>query len=240
MGRIISRFFGVVIRIVLCVVVLSFLVSIGVSMGVIDAGPAADSTIETPEPLPDWSFVWEIPIDGDSGADLQEQSDSADRASVGDPVQGPPGTTRIENGQASISSNEIEVRVHKRVNVIRTENNLSKLEHSGEIATISRTYSYDMGEREYFSHVSPEGERPDDRFGDLYPSKCHAIGENLARLSGVIALDADDIAERVVDGWMNSKGHRKNILTDKWDSQGIGVYIDGRSVYVTQEFCDEW
>ncbi|MFC6962731.1 hypothetical protein ACFQL7_07500 [Halocatena marina] len=60
-------------------------------MGVIDAGPAADSTIETPEPLPDWSFVWEIPIDGDSGADLQEQSDSADRASVGDPVQGPPG-----------------------------------------------------------------------------------------------------------------------------------------------------
>ncbi|MFC7189718.1 CAP domain-containing protein [Halocatena marina] len=44
--------------------------------------------------------------------------------------------------------------------MIRTENNLSKLEHSGEIATISRTYSYDMGEREYFSHVSPEGRDP--------------------------------------------------------------------------------
>lgn len=39
---------------------------------------------------------------------------------------------------------------------------------------------------------------------------------------------------------MNSEGHRENVLTGRWDSQGIGVYIDGQRVYATENFCDEW
>jgi uncharacterized protein YkwD len=46
------------------------------------------------------------------------------------------------------------------------------------------------------------------------------------------------IAETTVQGWMNSRGHRKNILFSHWRSEGIGVAIapDGK-VYITQNFC---
>jgi len=49
------------------------------------------------------------------------------------------------------------------------------------------------------------------------------------------------IAEEVVDGWMKSKGHKKNILTPHWIREGIGVAIDWsqgyEDIYVTQDFC---
>jgi len=51
----------------------------------------------------------------------------------------------------------------------------------------------------------------------------------------------DKIAETTVQGWMKSPGHRENILTPYFKSEGIGVFIntsdtDGR-VYITQNFC---
>lgn len=238
MSRIL-RLFGAVVRIMLIVVVLSFLGSAAVSMGMIDVGPADDTTIETPDPLPDWPLVWDLPLDGDSGVSPKTQPTPAE-GTVGDPVTVDPGTTSIETGRATISSNDVEARIHERINAIRAENGLSQLGHDNAIASIARTYSHDMAKREYFSHVNPEGEGPADRFGELYPRKCHAIGENLALVSGTGAVTADEIAQRIVTGWMNSEGHRENILTARWDSHGIGVYMGDGRVYATQEFCDEW
>jgi uncharacterized protein YkwD len=240
MRRILSWFFGTVVRIVLVGLVLSVLVSAAVSMGVIDVGPADDGTIDTPEPLPDWPFVWEIPTDGDPGVEPEPQPDPTDEADSGDSGRKAPGTTSLATGQETISSAAIEARVHERINAIRAENDLSTLDHDGAIATIARTHSYDMAEREYFSHVSPDGKRPADRFGDLYPNECRAVGENLALVGIPGATDADEIAERIVTGWMTSEGHRENILTGRWDSHGIGVYIDEGRIYTTQNFCDEW
>ena len=45
------------------------------------------------------------------------------------------------------------------------------------------------------------------------------------------------IASATVDGWMNSPGHRANILTSYFQSTGIGVAISGNEVYLTQNFC---
>lgn len=235
----IPRFLGAIVRIVLIVLVLSFLGSAAVSMGMIDVGPADDTTIETPDPLPDWPLVWDIPIDGDPGVEPKTQPSPAE-GTVSDPVTEDPGNTSIETGRATINSNDVEARIHERINAIRADNDLSQIDHDDAIASIARTYSHDMAEREYFSHVNPEGKGPDDRFGDLYPRKCHAIGENLALVSVTGATDANEIAERIVTGWMNSEGHRENILTARWDSEGIGVYFDDGRVYATQEFCDEW
>lgn len=47
----------------------------------------------------------------------------------------------------------------------------------------------------------------------------------------------DELAQQIVDGWMQSPGHRENILIPYWTSEGIGVEISGNEVYVTQEFC---
>ena len=45
-----------------------------------------------------------------------------------------------------------------------------------------------------------------------------------------------DLAFRIVDGWMNSPGHRKNILTETYDREGIGIGAE-ESVWVTQNSC---
>jgi uncharacterized protein YkwD len=60
-------------------------------------------------------------------------------------------------------------------------------------------------------------------------------------MDGVAHYDwktAGKIAESTVHGWMNSQGHRKNILTPRWKSEGIGVAISpDDKVYITQNFC---
>lgn len=238
MFRILGRLLDAVIRIVFVVLLLSVLLSGAISTGIIDVGPVDDGTIDTPEPLPDWPLVWEVPADTD--LEQEPRTNTTGNATDSEPRTDDPGTTRLEDGETSIRSDEIETRIHDRINEIRVEHDLSQLDHDEEIATIGRTYSHDMAEREYFSHVNPEGEGPDDRFGDLYPNQCRAVGENLARVGTVGATDADEIAQRVVTGWMNSDGHRENVLTGRWDSQGIGVYINDGAVYATQNFCDSW
>ncbi len=48
----------------------------------------------------------------------------------------------------------------------------------------------------------------------------------------------ENIAREVVKGWMNSKGHRQNILTPHWRTEGIGIFIkENGEVLITQNFC---
>jgi uncharacterized protein YkwD len=51
-------------------------------------------------------------------------------------------------------------------------------------------------------------------------------------------MTMEEIASQVVNGWMNSPGHRENILNARYDREGIGIAVssDGK-VYVTQNFC---
>ncbi|RRJ32207.1 CAP domain-containing protein [Halocatena pleomorpha] len=227
-------------RILFSIVLVSVLLSVAVSLGAVDIAQTDSGAIDTPEPLPDWPLVWELPVDTKLNPDQTPRHAAGDAVNEGEPRTSDPGSTRFNTSETSIHSETIEARIHDQINTIRSENNLSRLDHNDEIASIGRTYSYDMAERGYFSHVSPEGERPDDRLGSLYPRTCRAVGENLAYVGLVGATDADELVERIVTGWMNSKGHRENILTGRWDSQGIGVYIGDERVYATQNFCDEW
>jgi len=45
------------------------------------------------------------------------------------------------------------------------------------------------------------------------------------------------IAQTTVAGWMNSSGHRENILTLTFDREGIGIAIASEKVYITENFC---
>ncbi|MFP8889331.1 CAP domain-containing protein [Natrialbaceae archaeon A-CW2] len=232
LGRIVAVF----VRTVIAVALLSAILSLAVTSGAIDVGLGDGEQIDTPHPLPDWPFNWDIVIENESsevGSPAQLDDDTA----VGEPVTDDPGTSSV-GPAGSVTSDAVEVAIHERINEIRTEAGLSSLEHDDEIANIARTYSHDMAERDFFAHVSPEGERPADRFGDLFPNSCRAIGENLAVFNTVGTTDAETLAERIVDGWMESPGHRDNILTESWDRQGIGVYADDSRVYATQKFCD--
>ena len=110
--------------------------------------------------------------------------------------------TRVENAVAS------------RTNAERDKAGCPALRIDERLRQAARGHSEDMAERNYFSHDSPEGTTPWDRAkaaGYRDPS-----GENIAR--------GYPDASSVVEAWMNSPGHRANILN--CDSMAIGVGVD--------------
>lgn len=124
---------------------------------------------------------------------------------------------------ASVSSYESEVV--RLVNEIRVENGLKPLTHDWELSRVARYKSQDMKDNGYFSHTSPVYGSPFQmikNFGISYRS----AGENIAR--------GQSTPQAVVNAWMNSSGHRANILNSSYTHIGVGYVASGR--YWTQMF----
>jgi len=165
----------------------------------------------------------------------------------------------ILHQRPEIDESELERKVHDKTNQYRTQNGLQPLVWDDSLSDVARNHSKDMALRNYFSHDTPEGKDPTYR-ANLHGYKCEkivghlmyiGIAENIFQnnLAHTIWYTAgiptshdwnsiDDIAQSTVDGWMNSLGHRKNILSETFDRQGIGVEIaQNGKVYITQNFC---
>lgn len=130
---------------------------------------------------------------------------------------------QIPQTDAAVSSFEAEVI--RLVNKIRAENSLSPLTANWELSRVARYKSQDMRNNGYFSHTSPTYGTPFQMikaFGLSY----RTAGENIAR--GYISPQA------VVNGWMNSSGHRANILNASYRQIGVGYVAQGN--YWTQLF----
>ena len=159
--------------------------------------------------------------------------------------------------QPQIDDADLALRIHTNINAERARHRLPPLAWDPALARIAVKHSRDMAKRGYLSHASPEGDDFDDRYRQGGYScqvrvgrVIHTGAENIAlgRLynsvrtkNGVAYYDwnsPQQIARKVVDGWMNSRGHRANILTPHWGREGIGVEIHpDNKVYVTQNFC---
>ncbi len=125
----------------------------------------------------------------------------------------------IENGAA--------LQILSITNEIRKRHFLNELEWDEETSIVAFHHSEDMSINDYFSHTSPtEGELKDrlKKQGVLY----QLAGENIA------AKYVDAIA--VVEGWLNSEGHRVNLLHDEFTHLGVGVF----ERYYTQNFITPW
>ncbi|MFJ3803857.1 CAP domain-containing protein [Streptomyces sp. NPDC090088] len=97
-----------------------------------------------------------------------------------------------------------------------------------QLAAAAQAYSTDMATRDFYAHTSPEGTQPWDRAAAA-GSRRRTIGENIAC--------GQRSAAEVVDGWMNSPGHRANILKPEFTHIGIGFAGGGRAgTYWTQLF----
>lgn len=127
-----------------------------------------------------------------------------------------------------------EQLIHVRVNAVREERGLSTLGYSSVLAEIAEAHSGDMAEYDYFSHTNQQGLDAGDRY-DRHGVGC-AAGENIFRYSATW-ITPEDLAQRAVDAWMDSPGHRENILRSRFDREGIGVVYGDDWVYVTQNFC---
>lgn len=116
-------------------------------------------------------------------------------------------------------------------NTNRLSQNISPLIFNDTLAYSAQLKANDMSEKSYFAHTSPEGKSPWYWFTQGGYKFIYA-GENLA----VNFIDSDD----VVTAWMNSAGHRANILNGNFTEIGIaiapGTYNGRESIYVVQLF----
>jgi len=161
-----------------------------------------------------------------------------------------------------INEFELEERIHQLINEERTKQGLKKLSYDYNLANIARGHSKDIGNTGVFSHYNLKGEDPTARakredynchknFGSYYTE---GIAENIFQNNlytesgwGIIWFipywyhdwsTLEEIAQSTVQGWMNSAGHRENILTLTYDKEGIGVSISSDDkVFITQNFC---
>lgn len=118
-----------------------------------------------------------------------------------------------------------EQKVIDLVNQIRVQNGLKKLTANWELSRVARYKSQDMKDKKYFSHTSPTYGSPFNmikNFGISFKT----AGENIAY--------GYSTPEAVVNGWMNSEGHRKNILNPNYTQIGVGYVASGH--YWTQMF----
>lgn len=118
-----------------------------------------------------------------------------------------------------------EQEVIRLVNEIRRENGLKALTYDWELARVARYKSQDMKDNGYFSHFSPTYGTPFQRIRNFVLS-FRSAGENIAK--------GNATPQMVVNGWMNSSGHRANILNANFTHIGVG-YVSGGN-YWTQMF----
>ncbi|MCX6696365.1 MAG: CAP domain-containing protein [Methanoregula sp.] len=158
----------------------------------------------------------------------------------------------------TIDQQMLERRVHELINQQRNSQSLSSLSYDPALVVIARKHSEDMAKNNYFEHVNLRGLDPSGRssqagyscyknYGSYYTT---GIAENIMQnnlytsttyYNGIPVHDwstQEEIAQSTVNGWMDSAGHRKNILTSTYDREGIGVAISADDkVYITQDFC---
>ncbi|SCI79008.1 uncharacterized protein%2C YkwD family [uncultured Clostridium sp.] len=140
-----------------------------------------------------------------------------------------PETTPTENKVSTPSGNfaSFQKEILDLVNVERTNRGLQPLKFNNELSNVATKKSQDMIDRNYFDHTSPTYGSPFDmmkQFGISY----RAAGENIAM--------GQKTPKEVMNSWMNSPGHRKNILNPDFTELGVGIASNGSSIYWTQMF----
>ncbi|UYO36723.1 CAP domain-containing protein [Bacillus zhangzhouensis] len=155
--------------------------------------------------------------------------------SVKKPTASKPSTPAKENtkadqkdtaaSKADSSLNAFEKEVVELTNKERAKQGLKALSVDSKLSKSARAKSQDMKDKNYFSHTSPTYGSPFDQmkqFGITYKS----AGENIAQ--------GQRSPQEVVTAWMNSEGHRANILNKNYTHIGVGYVKSGN--YWTQQF----
>jgi uncharacterized protein YkwD len=121
-----------------------------------------------------------------------------------------------------------EAEVLRLVNAERAEAGCRALVSNDTLLGTARAHSTDMATRNFFSHTNPDGQSPFDRMRQAgYQGRM--MGENIA--AGQTSPAA------VMEAWMNSSGHRANILNCGYKEIGIGLHAGGSMrLYWTQNF----
>lgn len=143
-----------------------------------------------------------------------------------------------------------ERRILDKVNEVRRERGLNTLVRSDRVQTHAENHSTNMIEEDFYGHNGP-GVPPSEMrlmaIGSICPST--TAGENIHRgelhdvnliygsNESVLLSTSDAVAEYAVKSWMNSSGHRRNLLHMDWTHAGVGIESDGSDIYITMIYC---
>ncbi|MFG2311018.1 CAP domain-containing protein [Streptomyces sp. NPDC048566] len=119
-----------------------------------------------------------------------------------------------------------EAEVLKLVNDERAKVGCSPVSANSALADLAQSFSEDMAARDFFDHTDPSGLSPWDRAAKAGVTGLG--GENIAR--------GQTTAEAVMEAWMNSPGHRANILNCDFKTLGVGAHFGSGGPWWTQDF----
>ena len=155
----------------------------------------------------DW---WEIPLRPGEELPAQPPEEETPPAEEAPPQEEP------DAPEESGGVQEAAEAVASLVNAARQDAGLSELELDADLCAAAQARAQEIAQS--FSHTRPDGSSCFtilEEFGISY----RAAGENIAM--------GQRTPEEVMDGWMNSSGHRANILNGTFTSVGVGYYVDG-------------
>lgn len=138
-----------------------------------------------------------------------------------EPPPSPDPTTSMSEDELVMALSVLDL-----VNIERQSAGLEPLTWDDDAAEVAYSHSVDMDDRGYFDHTNPDGQEPWDRLSAA-GVRWSTAGENIAR--------GQPTPEAVVAAWMDSPGHRENILRSSFRKLGIGVHDNG-SIWWTQLF----
>jgi uncharacterized protein YkwD len=164
------------------------------------------------------------------------------------------GSVSIADTKASNASAEnvawLERRTFDLVNGERTARNLTALKWNDAVASVARAHSADMAANGFFSHTGSGGTNVSSRLQSGGVWYWNSSAENLLMEGGAVYytnilgiiewrtkyFTFEQLAQNATQGWMNSTGHRENILNPMLDEAGVGVHAFNDSYYFTQDF----
>ncbi|MFB7742149.1 MULTISPECIES: CAP domain-containing protein [Streptomyces] len=142
------------------------------------------------------------------------------------PPSSPPSAAPAQPVQSPSAEVSAAATVMSLVNQQRAQAGCSPVAADPALAALATAFSDDMAARGFFDHTDPDGHTPWDRAAKAGVQGLG--GENIAR------GQAD--AKAVMDAWMNSPGHRANILNCEYKSLGVGVHFGPGGPWWTQDF----
>lgn len=119
-------------------------------------------------------------------------------------------------------------------NVFRNWNDVQPLIWDDSLASVAQAHSQDMADRNYFNHTTPDGITASDRIKSSTKYQ-NGWGENISQRTFNLGLDGF----MFIDQWINSQGHRENLLRSSFNYFGSGCAskLNSAEVYSTQNFA---
>jgi uncharacterized protein YkwD len=191
------------------------------------AAPAAPSSVEAPSPVSP-----SAPATGSAAAEASEAAVPVEEPAAGSEAEAEAPAVDAETEPAPVAGAAVpadptaEAAVLALVNEARVDAGCGALTADPALAAVARAHSADMRDRDYFSHTSPEGLSPFDR--------AERAGIDYSRAENIAFGQAD--ATAVMEAWLESPGHRANILDCELTKLGVGVAEGPGGPWWTQLF----